>query len=95
MQGKTSDSDSLIKEYVQNLLDIVSEQLNQHRMEIETIDKLNHVTLRRQNEILDTLTPIAEMKEESKDVEMVVKTAEEEAQTKIEVGLTEVEASVN
>ena len=92
MESKTTQ-DNLIEEYVQNLLDIVGEQLNQHRMEIETIDKLNHVTLRRQKEILTTLKPADEV-EESK-VQETDKTDEEKTQQIIETGLTEVEISVD
>ena len=62
-------------------------------MEIETIDKLNHVTLRRQKEILSTLKPADEV-EESKE-QQVDKTDEEKTQQIIESGLTEVELSVD
>ena len=66
-QKQDTSENNLVKEYVENLLDIVSEQLNQHRMEIETIDKLNHVTLFRQKSILISLTG-NEAQEEKKEV---------------------------
>ena len=93
MINSKKTQDNLIEEYVNNLLDIVCEQLNQHRMEIETIDRLNHVTLRRQKEILSNLKPADEV-EESK-VQETNKTDEEKTQQIIEIGLTEVEMSVN
>ena len=93
MINSKKTQDNLIEEYVHNLLDIVCEQLNQHRMEIETIDRLNHVTLRRQKEILSNLKPADEV-EESK-VQETNKTDEEKTQQIIETGLTEVEMSVN
>ena len=93
MINSKKTQDNLIEEYVNNLLDIVCEQLNQHRMEIETIDRLNHVTLRRQKEILSNLKPADEV-EESK-VQETNKTDEEKTQQIIETGLTEVEMSVN
>ena len=92
VESKTTQ-DNLIEEYVQNLLDIVGEQLNQHRMEIETIDKLNHVTLRRQKEILSTLKPADEVEELK--VQETDKTDEEKTQQIIETGLNEVEMSVD
>ena len=50
MEG-TSDSigkpQEFVTEYVQNLLDVVSEQMKLHVQEISTLDKLNNLTLRK------------------------------------------------
>ena len=62
-------------------------------MEIETIDKLNHVTLRRQKEVLTTLKPVAKDEETKED--SIAKTEEAQAQALIETGLTDVEMSVD
>ena len=43
---------SFVTEYVQNLLDVVSEQMKLHVQEMGTLDKLNNLTLRKQTEVL-------------------------------------------
>ena len=44
-----SEQQSLVTEYVQNLLDVVSQQLNLHVQEMRTLERLNKLTLSKQS----------------------------------------------
>ena len=58
----------LVGEYVQNLVDVVSEQMNMHVREMTTIDKINKLTLRKQGAVLESIqaTNKNQQEEESK-----------------------------
>ena len=52
---KEQSEDSLLSEYVQNLLEIVKEQLSQHCQETQTMEQLNRLTLNQQKKMLSEL----------------------------------------
>eukprot|EP00347_Sterkiella_histriomuscorum_P000005 403377550 len=55
-QQLKSKGQELTEEYVQNYVDIVKESINQHTIEIQTIDRLNNLTMQEQSLIKDQLS---------------------------------------
>ena len=55
MDKTGTDQNSLVQEYVQNLVDVVSEQISLHVLEMKTLDQLNALTLHKQRKTLASL----------------------------------------
>ena len=50
-----SEPKAMVAEYVQNLVDVVSEQIKLHTQEMHTLERLNNLTLSKQSNVLSTL----------------------------------------
>ena len=63
------DSQTMVAEYVQNLVDVVGEQMKLHSTEMQTLEKLNKLTIKKQSKVLQKLQTTEEEKGQSETTE--------------------------